>query len=169
MRSRLPLVLLSLLPLALLAAPHPKATKAGASAHVMVDAATLDWGPAPPGLPAGAQAAVLSGDPGKPGMFVLRLKAPAGYRVPRHWHPTDEHVTVLEGDFHLDMGTATDAHAHDFAAGGYAVLPAKMQHAASTNGGAIVQVSGMGPFAIHYVDPKDDPRNAKASDAPKQP
>ena len=169
MPSRLPLALLSLLPLALLAAPHPKAAKAGATEHVMVDAATLDWGPAPPGLPAGAQAVVLSGDPGKPGLFVLRLKAPAGYRVPRHWHPADEHVTVLEGDFHLDMGSGTDTHTHDFSAGGYAVLPAKMQHAASTNGGAVVQVSGMGPFAIHYVDPKDDPRNAQAGGAPKQP
>ncbi|MGN6513379.1 MAG: cupin domain-containing protein [Lysobacteraceae bacterium] len=160
MRFRLLFALLPLVPLALLAAPSPRTAPAGAAAHVMVDAASLDWGPAPPGLPPGVQAAVLSGDPGKPGLFVIRLKAPAGYRIPRHWHPTDEHVTVLEGDFHLDMGGADGAHAHDFAPGGYALLPAKMQHAASTNGGAVVQVSGMGPFVIHYVDPKDDPRTA---------
>ena len=140
-----------------------------AMSHNVTHAAATTWGPAPPALPPGAQAAVLVGNPGQPGVFTLRLKMPVGYRVPRHWHPADEHVTVLEGDFHLDMGSGTDTHTHDFSAGGSAVLPAKMQHAASTNGGAVVQVSGMGPFQIHYVDPKDDPRNAQAGGAPKQP
>lgn len=162
MRARTLLLPLVLLPLALGAAPAGKSAKSTASQHAMADADQVKWGPGPDGLPAGVQAAVLWGDPGKAGPFTLRLKAPAGYRVGRHWHPSDELVTVLQGDFHLDMGSGGDAHAHDFSAGGYALLPAKMQHAASTTGGAVVQVSGIGPFQIHYVDPKDDPRTGKA-------
>ena len=164
MTPRMLLLPLALLPLALLAAPGDKtaSAKPAASQHAMADANQVKWGPGPEGLPAGAQAAVLSGNPGKAGPFTIRLKAPPGYRVGRHWHPTDELVTVLEGDFHLDMGSGGDAHSHDFSAGGYSLMPAKMQHAASTRGGAIVQVSGMGPFQIHYVDPKDDPRTGKA-------
>ena len=97
--------------------------------------------------------------PGSPGPFVLRLKFPAGYKVATHWHPTDEHVTVIEGDVSLEMDVhGAGQHAHAFAPGGYALLPAKMHHAASTKRGAIVQISGMGPFELNYVDSKDDPR-----------
>lgn len=162
MTARTLLLPLALLPLALLAAPATKTAGHPASHHAMADAADVKWGPAPDAFPAGAQIAVLWGDPNKSGPFTIRIKAPAGYMVPRHWHPSDELVTVISGDFHLDMGSGGEAHSHDFTAGGYSLMPAKMQHAASTKGGAVVQVAGMGPFAIHYVDPKDDPRNKKA-------
>ena len=130
------------------------------SSHVMVKAADTKWGEGPAFLPKGVQAAVLYGDPSKAGPFTLRLKAPAGGKIPRHWHPTDEQVTIIEGDFHVSMGEAASAHEADFAAGDYVNMPAKMQHEASTKNGAVVQVSAMGPFEITYVDPKDDPRNA---------
>jgi len=149
---------LCLLPGALLAAEPQAAGDAPASSHAMVRAASIQWGDAPPSLPRGAQAFVLSGDPGKPGPFAIRLKAPAGFRVPRHWHPTDEQVTVIEGDFSLSMGEATDAHSADFGPGDYVMLPAKMQHEASTKNGGVVQINSMGPFEINYVDPADDPR-----------
>ena len=126
--------------------------------HVMVHAATTAWGPAPAFLPPGAQAAVLVGDPGKPGVFTLRLKFPPGYRIPRHWHPTNEAVTVIEGEVSLSMGTAADAHVETFAPGDFINLPAHMQHEASAKGGAVVQVQSTGPSEIHYIDPKDDPR-----------
>lgn len=130
-----------------------------ASKHVMFDAAQLKWGEAPPALERGAQAAVLSGDPSQPGPFVLRLKVPAGFKIATHWHPTDEQVTLLAGDLTLTMDAhAPGEHAHTFSPGGYALLPAKMHHAASTKGGATIQLGGMGPFELHYVDPKDDPR-----------
>ena len=133
---------------------------AAPSSHVMVKAAETKWGEGPAFLPKGVQAAVLYGDPSKAGPFTLRLKAPAGGKIPRHWHPTDEQVTIIEGDFHLSMGEAGSAHDADFVAGDYVNLPAKMQHEASTKNGAVVQVNAMGPFEINYVDPKDDPRNA---------
>ena len=145
------------------AAQAAQAAPAMASSHVMFDVDNLKWGDAPPSLPKGAQMAVLSGDPGKAGPFAVRLKAPAGYKVPLHWHPSDERVTVIQGDFHLRMGSGADEHEHTFAPGGYTVMPAQMQHEASTQGGAIVQIDSTGPFQIHYVDAKDDPRGTAAA------
>ena len=155
------LLTLALIP-ALALTLSASAQDAGASgAHVMVKASDTKWGDGPAFLPKGVQAAVLYGDPAKSGPFAIRLKAPAGGKIPRHWHPTDEQVTIIEGDFHLAMDEGAKAHDADFGAGDYVNLPAKMQHEASTKGGAVVQVNGMGPFQINYVDPKDDPRNAK--------
>ena len=132
-----------------------------AAAHAMVKASDIKWGDGPAALPKGVQAAVLSGDPAKAGPFVIRLKAPAGFKIPRHWHPSFEQVTVIEGDFSLSMGEAGKSHDVDFGPGDYVNLPAKMQHGGSTKGGMVVQVNSTGPFEVNYVDPKDDPRNAK--------
>jgi len=152
-------LLLSLLPCALAAAPQESAAPAAASSHVMLMASDTQWGDAPPALERGAQAAVFAGNPATPGaLFVLRLKMPPGYRVARHWHPSDEHVTVIEGDLTLSMGDGTDHHTATFGPGDYVLLPAHMHHMASTQGGMVVQVHGKGPFELHYVDPKDDPR-----------
>lgn len=127
--------------------------------HPITSAANTSWGPAPPSLPTGAQAAVLVGDPGKSGVFTLRLKMPPGYRVPRHWHPSDEAVTLVEGDLTLSMGNADAAQAGTLAPGDFVNLPAHMQHEASSKSGAVVQVQSTGPFEINYIDPNDDPRN----------
>ena len=142
--------------------PTPMSTPA-ASTHVMYDAAELEWGEAPEVFEPGAQAVILSGDPTRPGMFVLRLKAPAGFKVANHWHPTDEHVTLLEGDLTLAMDQdAGGAHESTFSPGAYVLLPAEMHHAASTRAGMTLQISGMGPLELIYVDPKDDPRERSA-------
>jgi hypothetical protein len=158
--KRLPLLAAALFPLAALAEPPAPPTGAAASppAHVMLQATQLQWGDGPPALEPGAQAVVLSGDPGAEGPFALRLKVPAGYRVALHWHPTDEQVTVIEGDMTLSMPRGNARMSQRLDAGGYALLPARMHHAASTQGGAVVQVAGMGPFQINYVEPGDDPR-----------
>src|SRR5438132_140987 len=68
----------------------------------------LKWGPAPPVLPKGAQLAVLSGDPGANGPYVVRVKLPSGYTVPAHNHPTTENVTVISGTFNIGMGDKLD-------------------------------------------------------------
>jgi len=134
--------------------PPPKA-------HVMVTEGEVQWGQGPPALPAGAEAFVLSGDPGKAGPFAIRLRFPAGYKIAAHWHPTDEHVTVLSGTFSMGMGEKFDAAATKaLVAGGYAVMPAEMRHFAWTKKGATIQVHGTGPFALTYVNPADDPRPA---------
>src|SRR5262245_2947791 len=65
--------------------------------HVALRPDDVKWGPAPPGLPAGAEAALLTGNPTKAVPYVLRAKLPDGYKVPPHWHGTDENVTVIKG------------------------------------------------------------------------
>ena len=58
----------------------------------------IKWGPAPPFVPAGAQLAVLEGDPmASSGDYTIRLKMPSGYRVAPHTHPMRENVTVVSG------------------------------------------------------------------------
>lgn len=128
------------------------------SSHVMVEEAQVKWKPASGALNKGAETAVLSGSPGMPGPFVMRIKMPAGYRIAPHWHPTDENVTVISGTVSLGMGETFDVNAaKPLAAGGFALLPAEMRHFAWTRDGATIQIHGMGPFKIIYVNPADDP------------
>ena len=135
-----------------------KKADSGKAAATSANASELKWGPAPPDLPKGAEITVLHGDPGKPHPFTLRLKMPAGYKIPAHHHPTDEYVTVISGDLSLGMGDKLDpAKAAKLAPGGFAMAGAKMNHFASSTGGAVVQVSAEGPFAMTYVNPADDP------------
>ena len=132
------------------------------AAQAQVNPTDLKWGPAPPGLPAGAQLAMLSGDPGKPGLFTVRIKFPAGYTVPPHHHPSDEIVTVIEGDFALGMGDKVDRESMTLMKpGGYALAAKTMNHYVTSASGGVVQITSMGPFQIVYADPKDDPRGAK--------
>ena len=134
---------------------------AASSAQAQMNNADLKWAAAPAGLPSGTKIAVLSGDPGKAGMFTIRLKFPAGFVIAPHHHPTDEMVTVVDGKLSLGMGDTLDkAKAATLTQGGYAVAGANMNHYAFTSGGATVQVTAEGPFMITYVNPKDDPRTA---------
>ena len=150
------------LALALSAAAQESAAPPAAPAHVLVLPAEIKWSPGPPSLPKGAQLVVLSGDPSKPAPFAVRLKFPAGFKVAPHWHPTDEHVTVISGTMLFGMGDSVDVKAQkSVGPGGYSLMPAEMHHYASTKTGAVVQVHGVGPFAVTYVNPADDPRTAK--------
>lgn len=130
--------------------------------HVAINPADLKWGDAPPGLPPGAKLAVLAGDPGKKGPFTVRLQTPAGYKVPPHTHPTTEHITVISGTFNIGTGDKFDeATGKELSAGGYLVMPPGMKHYAWTPVETIIQLHAMGPLVINYVNPADDPRNAK--------
>jgi hypothetical protein len=124
---------------------------------VTLNAADLQWGPAPPMLPKGAQLAVMHGDPMKAGPFAMRIKAADGYTIPPHWHTRDEELTIISGTFILHMGDTMTADPHTLTPGAYHFLPGKMHHAAEFKGETIVQVTGMGPFDIHYLNPADNP------------
>jgi quercetin dioxygenase-like cupin family protein len=129
-----------------------------AETPVVRSAQEVNWGAPPPVFPPGAKFAVIAGDPAATGLVTVRFEMPAGYKIPPHFHPTDEHVTVLKGSFSLGMGDVIDkAHAVTLAAGGYAVAMANMHHYAYTTTGATIQVHMQGPFAITYVNPADDP------------
>jgi hypothetical protein len=109
-------------------------------------------------LPKGVEIAVLSGDPFKPGPFILRLKLPANYNLPAHHHPTTENVTVLTGTLYAGMGDKFDRSASKaLMTGGFAGLPPEMNHFAWTKKAAVIQVEAEGPFAITYANPADDP------------
>lgn len=126
------------------------------------DAKDIQWSPAPAGLPAGAEATVLEGDPSKPAFFAIRLKMPAGYRIMPHWHGASERVTVLEGSLWLGMSeTFKDSEAKEYTVGGYFSMPPRMKHFALTKQPTIVQIATVGPWSITYVNPQDDPRNKK--------
>src|ERR1051326_5411761 len=164
------LVLLPALVLAQTAAkPKKTAAKAAGPAAVVVTPDKIQWGPAPAVFPAGAQMAVLAGDPGKPGPFTVRLKFPDGYRVMPHWHPTAENVTVLSGEFHVGMGDKFDESSmQTLPAHSLAVMPPHHNHYAMAKGETEVQVSGTGPFKLVYVNPADDPSKGQASPAAKK-
>ena len=123
------------------------AAQEGTTGHVLLNPSQAKWGDPPPVFEKGASFIVVSGDPGKPGLFVVRLKLPAGFKIAPHWHPTDEHVTVLSGTFALGMGEKFDKAAMtELPVGGYALLPAQMRHFAQATTEATIQVHGQGPF-----------------------
>ena len=127
-----------------------------------VNANEIKWGAAPPVLPPGAKMALLAGDPASTGFISIRLKLPPGYKIPPHWHPTDEHVTVISGSLALGMGDVIDPKkSKTLTPGGYGVAPANMHHFALSQHGAVVQVDMLGPFQITYVNPSDDPSPKK--------
>ena len=135
-------------------------------AHVIQTPSEAAWGPAPPIVPAGAQIAVLSGDPTKPVPYAVRLKFPANYAIPAHSHPTDENVVVTSGALTFGMGDklAKGAAANKtLATGGYALMPANMNHFAYTAAETTIVLYGQGPVDFKYVNPADDPRSAKAA------
>ncbi len=103
--------------------------------------------------------AVVSGDPGKAAPFTVELSMPDGYRIPPHFHPTDETVTVKQGTFLVGMGDTLDlSKTKTMKAGDQGQVPAKHHHYAATKGATIVSVTAMGPFAMTYVNPADDPQ-----------
>jgi len=137
-------------------------TAVAQSSHIVVTADKLQWGPAPPVLPPGAQLAVLEGNPGEKGPVVMRLKMPANYRIPAHWHTNDERLTILSGTFYIGGGDKLNMQAGQaVSAGGYISLPGKMHHYAWTTVPTILQINLEGPFDMFYIDPNDDPQKVR--------
>jgi quercetin dioxygenase-like cupin family protein len=136
---------------------------AKAPGHVLLEPAQMKWGPPPPVFEQNAKFAVVSGDPSKPGIYVVRFELPGGYKIAPHWHPTDEHVTVLSGTLAVGMGDTFDKESmKNLSKDGYALLPAEMRHYALAKTAVMIEVYGMGPFVINYVNPADDPSKRAA-------
>ncbi len=134
------------------------------AAHLALRPDALRWVPMSSdlmeGTPAFAlaeppQVSVVEGDPSQAGApFTLRIKLAAGTRVPPHWHPIDEHITVLQGRFGLGMGDEyNEASLQDLPTGSYASMPKGMTHFALATGETVVQVHGVGPFKSIWVTP----------------
>ena len=124
----------------------------------------IKWQDGPASLPPGAKFAVLEGDPAKEGFFTMRISMPDGFKVPPHTHPKVEHVTVISGTFNFGMGDKFDQAATQvMSAGAFGFWPAGMKHFAWVKGETVLQLHGIGPWTIEYVNPADDPRKAKES------
>lgn len=127
--------------------------------HIMVKPENVKWVEGPPSLPPGAKFAVMEGDPKVAGLFAMRISLPAGYKIPAHWHPADEHITVISGTFLMGLGDKFDnGKLQALPAGGFGVMLTGTKHFAMTKEATIVQLHGMGPWGINYVNPDDDPR-----------
>jgi quercetin dioxygenase-like cupin family protein len=128
------------------------------SGHTAVTPDTLKWAE-PPVLP-GAKLAVVQGDPSKEGLFVYRLKMPAGYKIPPHFHKASENVTVLTGVFYIGLGEKFDqGTGQELPVGGFVSVPPKHAHYAwAGREETVVQVHGVGPTDLTFVNPADDPR-----------
>jgi hypothetical protein len=119
----------------------------------------IPWRDGPSSLLPGAKMAVLEGDPAKEGFFTMRLRLPDGYRVFPHWHTRTERLTIIQGIVNLGTGDHFDAGAtQPLSAGTYSSMPPKMTHFAWMKGETILQLSSIGPWAVVYVNPTDDPR-----------
>jgi hypothetical protein len=135
----------------------------GQATHIVVPVDKVQWGPAAV-LPPGAQMAVLEGNPSQKGAITLRLKFPANYDVPAHWHSMTERVTVLSGMFNVGMGDKLDRKATmALEPGGFVSLPGKMHHFAWTSAPTIVQINLEGPFDLFYVNPADNPQTSPST------
>lgn len=130
--------------------------------HTMVNAGDVTWKDGPPALPKGAQISVLYGDPAKDGVFVMRLKFPANYKIPPHTHPVDEVVTIINGEFNIGMGPQFDAaKTNAIKAGGLIAMAPGTQHYVKIDQETVIQVSTKGPWGVAYVNPADDPRKSQ--------
>lgn len=133
-------------------------SRAQSAPHMMVSPGELKWGDVP-SLPPGVKIAVIEGPLTEAVPITFRLKFPADYKLPAHWHPGVEHVTVVSGTFNMGTGDKLDAaKTSPLSAGSVAIMQPKTQHFAWTKDETIVQVHGIGPWGITYVNPADDPR-----------
>jgi hypothetical protein len=56
----------------------------------------------------GAQQAILSGDPSKPGLYVVLTKWTAHHNSRPHFHPNDRYIMVLSGTWWVGTGSKYD-------------------------------------------------------------
>jgi quercetin dioxygenase-like cupin family protein len=152
------LLVAAILPLGALAAQESQSPSAQPRQAHVITPEQLNWGPAPAILPAGARLAVLDGDPTKAGPFTMRLAMPAGYRIPPHFHQVDEHVTVISGAFQVGMGdTFDEGKLTTLSPGTFGVIPPGMRHFARADKATVIQLHGVGPWGLTYVNPADQP------------
>ena len=143
----------------LLLGAAPAAAQADTTRMFLHPASRIVWKDGPASLPKGAQMAVLEGDPTQAGVFTMRIKFPAGFKVSPHYHSQTEHATVISGALSLGMGPTFDKNAmRVLTAGDFGYWVAGTPHFAWFQKETVLQLHGQGPWTITYVNPADDPR-----------
>jgi len=141
-----------------IAAQNPSAPSEPAK-MTLYPSSEIQWKDGPASLPKGAKMAILEGDPTQPGVFTMRIKFPAGFRVSPHYHSQIEHATVISGTLHLGMGSTFDKDAtRVLHAGDFGFWVPGTPHYAWFEGETVLQLHGQGPWTVTYVNPADDPR-----------
>jgi quercetin dioxygenase-like cupin family protein len=144
-------VLLAIAALAIVAFSQER--KQSTEAHKIVRFGDLKWTP----IIKGCDLAPVAGDMNaEAALFVLRIRCADGSKIPAHWHPTDENVTVLKGTFLVGMGESFDeSKLQTMNVGNFLTVPKEMRHFAMSKGETIVQVHAMGPFKVNWVNPAE--------------
>jgi quercetin dioxygenase-like cupin family protein len=124
------------------------------SSHTLVAPESIKW----TATSAGQWVALLSGSPNTEGApYVMRVKLADGVKIAPHWHPGDEHVTVVAGTFYVGMGEKFDESlTKGMSPGSYLLMPKEMRHFAWAKGATIIQIHGIGPFKIYWVEPVEE-------------
>ncbi|HKW62419.1 MAG TPA: cupin domain-containing protein [Candidatus Acidoferrum sp.] len=164
--GRVLVVSLGVAALAMAASSQDK--KEGMEVHKIVHFGDLKWAP----IIKGCDMAVVEGNPDADGQqFVIRFRCADGAKVPAHWHPTDEYLTVLKGAFLVGTGdTFEEANLKTMNVGNFLLMPKEMHHFALNKGETIVQVHGVGPFKVNWVNPSEvQPPDAPAAAAKPKP
>ena len=143
---------------------HSQDKKESGDAHKIVHFGDLKWTP----IMKGCDLAPVSGDPSAEGTpFVLRIRCTDGIKVPAHWHPTDENLTVIKGTFLVATGeTFDESKLQTMNIGNFLMMPKEMRHFALCKGETIVQVHGTGPFKVNWVNPSEVQPPAAPAAAP---
>ena len=129
------------------------------STFLRVTPTDIKWNPMP-AMPKGAQIAVLQGNPSKAGLFTIRIKLPANYKLPVHSHPDERVRTIISGTYYSAVGEKPEpTKLSPFPTGTVSYLTPKVWQFSETRDEEVVfQISGIGPTGINYLDPSDDPR-----------
>ena len=149
------IIVVSLAAAASARAQEPTSTRpdTGTEKVMRLTPAELTWTAGPPMLPPGASMAVIEGSFAKPGPFTVRLKFPANYRIPPHWHPVKVTVTVISGTFNMGFGDELDTgKGKMLPAGSIFEMPATIHHFGWTSEETIIQEHGIGPLSVRYLN-----------------
>ncbi len=132
---------------------HRTRPEGGATEQVMrLTPGELTWTAGPPMLPPGASMAVIEGSFMEPGPFTVRLRFPANYQIPAHWHPVKVTVTVISGTFNMGLGDVLDtSKGKMLPAGSIFEMPARIHHFGWTSEETIIQEHGIGPVSVNYL------------------
>jgi uncharacterized protein (TIGR02246 family) len=138
-------------------APVPSAVSTDTPDMQYVPASGIAWNDfSSPGFAPGVKIAVIHGNPAAKGDYTLRLRFPAEYKFPVHWHPGGEHLTVLWGTFMLAMGSTEDwTTVRTYAPGDFLYIPARHSHFGGAGRSVtVIQLHGEGPFQLFLGSPK---------------
>ena len=148
-----PFVLASWLALCFSLVVAPASAQADAKGFIRMTPDQAEWKEVPDGH--GVKMAVVSGDPSKAGLYVIRVKFPPGIMSAPHFHPEDRHAVVLRGTWYTGTDDSWDPDKTvALKPGSYMKHPAGAVHYdGAKDEEVIVQIAGYGPSGTTEVFP----------------